>query len=145
MSSLHASNASTKPLDPMTQRSLADHEKDPTTVAHALSKAVEASADHPSDVQKGIHAPMHKLPNIPFASKLLPGLAKLASDYHVGNFVVVRGTDEKFFESMPLYPRCVLCPQSFAKAHEWIGWACTCFSTAAPKSSSSTIRPLKLY
>ena len=38
-------------------------------------------------------------------TELIPGIEQLASQYHVGNFVEMRGTGEKFFESMPIYPR----------------------------------------
>ncbi|EIN08718.1 hypothetical protein PUNSTDRAFT_102181 [Punctularia strigosozonata HHB-11173 SS5] len=48
---------------------------------------------------------MHKLTEIPLVRNLVPGLEKVATEFHVGNFVVMRGTGEKFFESMPLYPR----------------------------------------
>ena len=54
---------------------------------------------------------MHNLRELPDSVKeklkeYVPGLEKLASDYHVGNFVSMR-TGERFFESMPIYPRCV--------------------------------------
>jgi len=108
MTSLNASSIN-KPLDPMTSDSLKHHESgeaaDPEHVARALHTVVEASAEHRGDVQKTIHAPVHKIPQIPFVSKLIPGLENLANQYHVGNFVEVRGTGERFFESMPLYPR----------------------------------------
>lgn len=53
------------------------------------------------------HTPIHKLSKLHALEKYIPGLENLASNYHVGNFVMMRGTGEKFFESMPLYPRCV--------------------------------------
>jgi phosphatidylserine decarboxylase len=40
-----------------------------------------------------------------FLHNLVPGLENLASKYHIGNYVLVRGTNEKFFESMPIYAR----------------------------------------
>ncbi|KAF8588159.1 hypothetical protein K439DRAFT_1645594 [Ramaria rubella] len=57
------------------------------------------------DVSKTIHAPVHTVPSHPWLGKYIPGLETLASEYHVGNFVVVRGTGDKFFESMPIYAR----------------------------------------
>lgn len=110
MTSLHATNAETKPHDPMTPASLPEHADDPEPVAKALYAAVDASAEHRSDVQKSIHAPMHKVPSIPLVGRFLPGLEGLASKYHIGNFVVIRGTGERFFESMPLYPRYIPMP-----------------------------------
>lgn len=38
-------------------------------------------------------------------TKLIPGIEKLAAEYHIGNFVALRGKNEDFFESMPLYTR----------------------------------------
>jgi hypothetical protein len=111
MSSLHAQNID-KPVDPQSVDSLAHPDTGaphaPDHVADALDAAVDASAEH-ADVQAGIHAPMHKVPGSQhgWVSKFVPGLEKLASKYHVGNFVKIRGSDETFFESMPIYPRCV--------------------------------------
>lgn len=56
------------------------------------------------------HTPMHKVSKIHMLEKYIPGIEKVASEYHVGNFVAIRGSDERFFESMPLYPRCVTSP-----------------------------------
>jgi phosphatidylserine decarboxylase len=101
MSSLHANNID-KPVETIHPDNTPD--ATPDVVVSALNTAVDQSAEH-GEVDKGIHAPMHKLPGIPLLHNLVPGLEKLATEYHVGNFVVVRGTGEKFFESMPLYPR----------------------------------------
>jgi phosphatidylserine decarboxylase len=54
------------------------------------------------DVSKTIHAPMHTVSSHPWLGKYIPGLEHLAAEYHVGNFVVMRGTGEQFFESMPI-------------------------------------------
>jgi phosphatidylserine decarboxylase len=109
MTSLHASNIN-KPIDPQTRDILCHPDTGevhtPEHVADALYAAVDASATN-ADVQAGIHAPMHKVPTHGLFSKFVPGLEHLATTFHVGNFVVVRGTDEKFFESMPIYTRSV--------------------------------------
>lgn len=79
--------------------------RDPNLTVSALNQLVEHGGKH-SDVRHGIHAPMHKLSSLPLVQKLIPGLENLADRYHVGNFVAIRGGD-KFFESMPIYPRFV--------------------------------------
>lgn len=43
--------------------------------------------------------------SLPWLHKLIPGLEKLAAKYNMGNYVKMRGSDEKFFEPMPLYAR----------------------------------------
>ena len=62
---------------------------------------------HPSqgggDVAQGIHAAAHT--RHPFLHKFVPQLQNLADKYHVGNYVIVRKTGEKMFESMPIYAR----------------------------------------
>ncbi|KII87243.1 hypothetical protein PLICRDRAFT_55231 [Plicaturopsis crispa FD-325 SS-3] len=73
-------------------------------VATALSSLVGKSAEH-GDVEHSIHAHTSSLHGIPWIHKLVPGLQILESKYHVGNFVRIRGSDEKFFESMPIYAR----------------------------------------
>lgn len=85
--------------------------KNPELVAKALDHLVDQSTHHDFSVQHTIHAPMHKLLDIPsnLREKLkeyVPGLEKLASTYHIGNFVATR-SGERFFETMPLYPRFV--------------------------------------
>jgi len=52
-----------------------------------------------------IHAPMDLVKQMSWLHTLIPGIEKLAAMYHIGNFVAVRGGNEKFFESMPLYTR----------------------------------------
>lgn len=109
MVSLHADNI-TKPIDPQTRDILCHPETgevhSPDHVADALYAAVDATATH-ADVQAGIHAPTHKVSSHGLFAKLVPGLEHLANTFHIGNFVLVRGTNEKFFESMPIYTRYV--------------------------------------
>ncbi|KDQ53656.1 hypothetical protein JAAARDRAFT_38966 [Jaapia argillacea MUCL 33604] len=102
MTSLHGSNI-TKPLEPTQDpSSLPDAHQD--NLAHALHSVVEHTSSEP-DASKSIHAHLHKVSSSSWIHKLVPGLEDLASKYHIGNYVVVRGTGEKFFESMPLYAR----------------------------------------
>lgn len=102
------SNQISKPIDPIRSddHPLGDVKQD--AVIKGLSKLVSNSADEP-DVGHHILAPMHTLDKSHFdwIRKLIPGLERVAVEYHVGNFVAIRGTDERFFESMPLYARCV--------------------------------------
>jgi len=70
----------------------------------ALEHVVEQSSSQ-HDVSHSIHATAHSIGHLPLLKKLVPGLENLANKYHVGNYVVVRGTNEKFFESMPIYAR----------------------------------------
>ena len=106
MALLHHSEIN-KPVETIHPSNLPKDSQDPKVAADALDTLVDNSAKHP-DVEHGIHAQMHKIRESHFVQKLIPGMEKVASDYHVGNFVVLRGTGEKFFESMPLYPRCVV-------------------------------------
>ncbi|KAI0359442.1 hypothetical protein OH77DRAFT_1419944 [Trametes cingulata] len=104
MSHISAHAADTKPVETVHPDNLPAASQDPGLAGAALEKMVEQSAEHP-DVKNSIHAPMHMLQNIPFVHKLVPGLEQLANQYHVGNFVIVRATGERIFESMPIYPR----------------------------------------
>lgn len=106
MTSLHASNAQDKPVETIHPSNLPKDSQDPHLTVEALNTLVDRSAQH-DDVQQSIHTPMHRILHNKVIQKLIPGIEKVASDYHVGNFVVMRGTGEKFFESMPLYPRYV--------------------------------------
>ncbi|THH27543.1 hypothetical protein EUX98_g6642 [Antrodiella citrinella] len=100
MAAINASHAASKPVETAHPNNLP---QDPSVTAGAL----HALVDTHGNVQHGIHAQMHRLADHPFVHKLIPGIEKIASEYHVGNFVVMRGSGERFFESMPLYPRCV--------------------------------------
>ncbi|KAI8978164.1 phosphatidylserine decarboxylase-domain-containing protein [Trametes punicea] len=104
MSHLPAHVADTKPVETVHPDNLPAASRDPGIVAAALEKLVEHSATH-EDVKDAIHAPMHLLKNHPLVHKLVPGLEQLATQHHVGNFVIVRSTGERIFESMPIYAR----------------------------------------
>ncbi|PPR03223.1 hypothetical protein CVT26_008071 [Gymnopilus dilepis] len=99
--SLHHSNVD-KPVDPIKPDSLpeASHED----VAKGLAAIVDHSAQEPNIVSH-IHAPLHSLAQAHWIHKFIPGIQKLAVEYHCGNYVVVRGSSEPFFETMPLYAR----------------------------------------
>ncbi|KAF5353075.1 hypothetical protein D9758_008750 [Tetrapyrgos nigripes] len=75
----------------------------PEDLVKALSYLVEHSADE--DVSHGIESYTINLLEIPGLRKLIPGLERLAAKYHIGNFVVVRETGERIFETMPIYAR----------------------------------------
>jgi phosphatidylserine decarboxylase len=101
MVSLHPKDVD-KPAEKMNIDSFPDASHD--DVAKGLSSAVAQSAESP-EVGHHIHAPMHSLAKLPWVHHLIPGIEKLAVEYHCGNYVVVRGTNEPFFETMPLYAR----------------------------------------
>ncbi|KAI1782781.1 phosphatidylserine decarboxylase-domain-containing protein [Ganoderma leucocontextum] len=103
MAHVPADVALTKPVEKTHPDNLPDA-NDPNDIVAALQELSDKS-EQEDDVRKSMHAPMHQLWTIPFIHKLIPGLEKLASQYHVGNFVIVRSTGEKIFESMPVYPR----------------------------------------
>lgn len=108
MVSLHESNVSQKPVETVHPNNLPEGSRHPGVIAGALQALVEQSTKHVS-VQDSIHAPMHSLTQLPFVHKLVPGIEDIANQYHVGNYVQMRGSSERFFESMPIYPRCVSC------------------------------------
>ncbi|KAJ7449678.1 phosphatidylserine decarboxylase-domain-containing protein [Mycena latifolia] len=58
-----------------------------------------------SDVGKGIHASSHSIFGVHWIHSLIPGIEKLAKEYHIGNFVAIRGSKEQIFEAMPIYAR----------------------------------------
>ncbi|KAI6149305.1 phosphatidylserine decarboxylase-domain-containing protein [Pisolithus tinctorius] len=74
-------------------------------VIHAFRQLVEHS--HPSkgngDVTTTVHASAHS--RVEWLHKVVPELETLAEKYHIGNFVAIRGTNQRFFESMPIYAR----------------------------------------
>ena len=115
MSTLRAKQI-TKPIDPIRSEGHPLGDVKQEAVIKGLSKLVATSADEP-DVGHHILAPVHTLNKSHFdwIRKLIPGIERVAVEYHVGNFVAIRGTDEKVFESMPLYARCVtldMCSES---------------------------------
>jgi phosphatidylserine decarboxylase len=99
MASIHAANVD-KPVELIKADSLSPAER--KHFGKALEAVVEQSGIY-ADLTHGIHA--HSPVHMPFLKKLIPGLEDLASKYHFGNYVAMRGTDEKFFESMPIYAR----------------------------------------
>ncbi|KAI0712799.1 phosphatidylserine decarboxylase-domain-containing protein [Cerioporus squamosus] len=103
MSHIPAEVADTKPIENIHPDNLPAG-KDPDNVALALEALLKQSQEQ-DDVKNSMHAPMHQLYSLPLVHKLLPGLEDLATRYHVGNYVIVRATGERIFESMPIYPR----------------------------------------
>ena len=67
--------------------------------------AAEEDEEEAYDVRNGALAPFHELWRYPLVHRLVPGLEQLAGKYHWGNYVVVRATGERIFESMPIYTR----------------------------------------
>lgn len=106
MASFHESHVSEKPIETIHPDHLPDEDKHPEVAAAALQNLVEQSEKH-ADVRNSIHAPIHRISDYPLVKKLIPGIQKVANEYHVGNYVQMRGSKERFFESMPIYPRCV--------------------------------------
>lgn len=83
-------------------------------IAEALKESVERSdprhAANSNDVTQGIHGHLHHFaPGLPghhsWLNKFVPHLQSLATKYHAGNYVAIRGTNERVFESMPIYAR----------------------------------------
>ncbi|KAI6042059.1 phosphatidylserine decarboxylase-domain-containing protein [Pisolithus marmoratus] len=74
-------------------------------VVHAFQQLVEHT--HPSkgkgDVTTSVHAFAHS--RVEWLHKAVPDLENLAQKYHIGNFVAIRGTNQRIFESMPIYAR----------------------------------------
>ncbi|KAF9475217.1 hypothetical protein BDN70DRAFT_908230 [Pholiota conissans] len=66
---------------------------------------VEKRTTENPNVANHIFAPINALLNLTWVQILIPGIERLAVEYHVGNYVVMRGSNEPFFESMPLYAR----------------------------------------
>lgn len=91
-----------KPIERITKDSLPDANQGDLT--SSLKALVEHSSNH-DDVAQNIHTHMHIVPYVPWIHKIIPGIEKLTTKYHVGNFVMVRGTNQKIFESMPIYAR----------------------------------------
>lgn len=104
MTSLNESHVSHKPIETIHPDNIPETSRNPTIIAKALHALVEHSTRY-EDVTSTIHAPMHKIASLPFVQRLIPGIEDVASQYHVGNYVQMRGSAERFFESMPLYPR----------------------------------------
>ncbi|KAF8875750.1 phosphatidylserine decarboxylase-domain-containing protein [Mucidula mucida] len=73
----------------LAQESLKDTDQD--HLALALETLIDNSATSNEDA--------------PWMHKLIPELEKLAAQYHLGNYVLIRATGKKIFESMPIYAR----------------------------------------
>jgi phosphatidylserine decarboxylase len=121
MTSMNADNV-TKPIEQIHPDNLPGSSR--KHAGDALEKLVDQSSSL-NDLSHSIHASAHSksvspsvttfpkpcdnlftgISHIPFLKKLVPGLEHLASKYHIGNYVMMRGTNEKFFESMPIYAR----------------------------------------
>ncbi|KAJ4470099.1 phosphatidylserine decarboxylase-domain-containing protein [Lentinula aciculospora] len=73
-----------------------------------IAKGLESMVAHSEtnhDVSHGIHMHGKNVFEVPWIHKMIPGIEKLAANYHIGNFVVVRESGERIFESMPIYAR----------------------------------------
>jgi phosphatidylserine decarboxylase len=92
-----------KPVEQIHPDNLPNVSKD--KVAVALTALVDRSATHPADVDQGLYMKLTDIRKGHWFHKLIPGLENLAAKYHTGNFVIVRDTNEKIFELMPLYAR----------------------------------------
>ncbi|KAF9077969.1 phosphatidylserine decarboxylase-domain-containing protein [Rhodocollybia butyracea] len=73
-------------------------------VARGLESMVSHSESN-HDVSLNIHMHGKNIFEVPWIHKMIPGVEKLAASYHIGNFVAIRDTQEKIFESMPIYAR----------------------------------------
>jgi phosphatidylserine decarboxylase len=91
-----------KPIETIRRDSLPKATRD--DVAIGLQSIVAKTAEDP-DLTHAIDAPFHTLTKLRWVQKLIPGIERLAVEYHCGNYVAVRGSDEQFFESMPLFAR----------------------------------------
>ena len=78
--------------------------KDPNDIVATLEELLRLS-EAQEDGQNTMQAPMSMVGGFPLVHKLIPELEELANEYHIGNFVIVRATGERVFESMPLYTR----------------------------------------
>ncbi|KAK0189157.1 hypothetical protein F5146DRAFT_1205431 [Armillaria mellea] len=74
-------------------------------LALTLEALIDSSATNAGDVTQGVDMHMMHMFRIPWIHKLIPELEKLAAEYHIGNYVVIRATGERVFESMPIYAR----------------------------------------
>lgn len=92
-----------KPVEAINSSSLPEATVD--DAAKGLESMVEHSATE-QHVGQGLHMHTESIIDIPhWLRQLIPGIDRLAAEYHLGNFVVVRETGEKVFESMPIYAR----------------------------------------
>ncbi len=89
----------------LAQESLKDTDQD--HLALALETLIDNSATSNEDVSQGVDMHTMHLFKAPWMHKLIPELEKLTAQYHLGNYVLVRATGKKIFESMPIYARSV--------------------------------------
>ncbi|KAK7012242.1 phosphatidylserine decarboxylase-domain-containing protein [Favolaschia claudopus] len=93
-----------KPLEPIHSESNNLPGLTNEQAAQGLVSLVDHSEGH-TDVSQGIHATSHTIFNIRWIHNLIPGVERLATQYHIGNFVAIRGSKEQIFEAMPIYAR----------------------------------------
>ncbi|KAK0203038.1 phosphatidylserine decarboxylase-domain-containing protein [Desarmillaria ectypa] len=74
-------------------------------LALTLEALVDSSATNANDVTQGVDMYTVHMFRIPWIHKLIPELERLAAEYHIGNYVMIRATGERVFESMPIYAR----------------------------------------
>lgn len=95
----------TKPVEQIRPENLSHVDKD--LIAAGFRQLIEHSRSSSSkgdaDVAQSALGFAHS--RIPWLNELIPELEELANKYHVGNFVAVRGTNERVFESMPIFVR----------------------------------------
>lgn len=80
----------------------------PELSADDAAKALTAIIDHSAtevDVAGSLDMHAQHLLDFSWVHRLIPGLEKLAAEYHLGNYFVIRETGERVFESMPIYAR----------------------------------------
>lgn len=134
-----ASQLSNKPVESaLSPTALPDANQD--DAAHGLEALVEHSATE-NDVGHGIHMHGKNIFEIPWIHRMIPGIEKLATEYHIGNFVVERETGERIFESMPIYARFVSLGAAKRYTDSIAGSACICCSTVKNRRNSLATNP----
>ncbi|KAJ3801733.1 phosphatidylserine decarboxylase-domain-containing protein [Lentinula aff. detonsa] len=93
-----------KPVEKIQPQTNSLSEAQDEHIAQGLESMV-AQSETNHDVSHGIHMHGKNVLEVPWIHKMIPGIEKLAANYHIGNFVVVRESGEKIFESMPIYAR----------------------------------------
>ncbi|KAJ7876782.1 phosphatidylserine decarboxylase-domain-containing protein [Mycena leptocephala] len=99
-----ASQSTEKPLEHIRPQSNNLPHLTNEQAAQGLVSLVDHSQRH-TDVSQGIHASSHTIFSIPWIHSLIPGIEKLAAEFHIGNYVAIRGSKEQIFEAMPIYAR----------------------------------------
>jgi phosphatidylserine decarboxylase len=93
-------NVVDKPVEQIHPGNLPNVDKD--KLALALTALVDRSATHSAE---GLYMKLNGIRKDHWFHKFIPGLEDWANKYHTGNYVMIRYTNEKIFESMPLYAR----------------------------------------